>query len=84
MTREEITELADPTKFQPFTIVTSSGDRFRIPHADFIDIPPMPENEDDDQPHPAPSYVIVYGKAPIPRLIVLTNISAIEFHKEPV
>jgi hypothetical protein len=80
MTREEITELADPTTFQPFTIVTGSGQRFRVPHADFIDIPPIPE--DEDQPVP-PSFVTVYGKAAIPRFIVLANISAVEFQTSP-
>jgi hypothetical protein len=80
MTREEITELADPATFQPFTIIAGSGERFRVPHADFIDIPPIPEDEDASVP---PSFVIVYGKAAIPRFIVLANISAVEFHKEP-
>jgi hypothetical protein len=84
MTREEIPALADPTTFQPFTIVTGSGQRFRVPHADFIDIPPMPDDEDEEgRLHPAPSYVTVYGKSAIPRFIVLANISAVEFHKEP-
>jgi|BogFormECP12_OM2_1039638.scaffolds.fasta_scaffold37584_3 hypothetical protein len=82
MTREEITELANPDTFQPFVIVTSSGHRFKIPHADFIDIPPVPEDEGEQAPRP-PSYVTVYGKASIPRFIVLSNITAIEFQKEP-
>jgi hypothetical protein len=78
MTRQEITELAEPTTFQPFVIVTDSGQRFRVPHADFIDIPPMPEEGDEE-----PSYVTVYGKPAIPRFVVLAHITAVELQKEP-
>jgi hypothetical protein len=70
--------LSDPTAFQPFTIVTGSGARFHVPHADFIDIPPLPEDEE------SPSYVTVYttGPAAVARFIVLSNIQEIEFQME--
>ena len=52
MTRDEITALANPATFEPFTIITGAGARFRVPHADFIDIPPMPEDEGVGIGHP--------------------------------
>ena len=80
MTREEMIKLADPTTFQPFVIVTGSGQRFVVPHPDYIDIPPLPEEEESQEP----SYVTVYsrGKASIARFIVLANIQEIEFQRE--
>jgi hypothetical protein len=51
-------KLADPTTFQPFVIVTGSGQRFVVPHPDYIDIPPLPEEEESQ----APSYVTVYSR----------------------
>jgi len=80
MTRDEIIELAEPYGFQPFVIVTSSGQRFRVPHCDYIDIPPTQEDENGKT---EPSYVTVYGRASIDRFIVLANITEIEFQKQP-
>ena len=78
MTRDEMIQLAEPATFRPFTIVTGSGESFKVPHADFIDIPPLGENE------AIASYVTVYttGKAAIPQLIVLANIQEIKFQKK--
>jgi hypothetical protein len=71
MTREEITTLAEPIGFKPFTIITSSGARFNIPDPDYIDIPPGRGA--------GPSYVTVYNRASVARFITLANIDAIEF-----
>jgi hypothetical protein len=73
MTREEMTELADPERFRSFTIVTTGGQRFHISHPDYIDIPPLPEENG------WVSYVTVYNRGSVPRFIVLTNIDSIEF-----
>lgn len=74
MTRQEITDLAEPLSFRPFVIVTSSGDRFDIRHADYIDVPPLPENGEA-----TPSYVTVYNRAAVPRFIILAHINSVEF-----
>jgi hypothetical protein len=78
MTREEISKLAEPEGFVPFVIVTGSGSRFPVNHPDFIDIPPLPAPDPEEE---APSYVIVYDKAP--RLIVLSNIQEVLFRQQP-
>ena len=81
MTRDEMIKLADPATFQPFVIVTGSGQHFKVPHPDYIDIPPFSgENGQEDDP----SFVTVYttGRAAIARFIVLANIQEIEFQKE--
>ncbi len=73
-------KLADPMTFRPFVVVTGSGTRFNVPHPDFIDIPPVPEEPDEEE---NPSYVIIYsGGASIPRMVVLENIQEIEFKPE--
>jgi hypothetical protein len=75
MTRAEITELADPTAFRSFVITTNGGLRFEIKHPDYIDIPPLPEGEEQEEP----SFVTVYNKGSVPRFVVLANIDSIEF-----
>jgi hypothetical protein len=75
VTREEIADIIRPEAFSPFVIVTGSGGRFSVNHPDFVDLPPVPEEID-----PAvPSFVIVYTKTGIPRLISLANIQEIEY-----
>ncbi len=49
MTRSEISKLAEPDEFQPFVIITSGGTRYSIDHPDYIDIPPIPEPEADEE-----------------------------------
>jgi hypothetical protein len=73
MSREEMIELANPERFRSFTIVTVAGQRSNIPHHDYIDIPPLPEEAG------WVSYVTVYNRGSVPRFIVLTNIDGIEF-----
>jgi len=75
MTREEIAQIIDPAEFTPFVVVTGSGSRFAVNHPDFVDLPPMPEEEGVA----GPSFVIVYNRNGIPRLITLANIQEIEF-----
>jgi len=75
MTREEIAQIIDPAEFSPFVVVTGSGSRFPVNHPDFVDLPPMPE----DEGAAAPSFVVVYNRNGIPRLITLANIQEIEF-----
>jgi hypothetical protein len=75
VTREEIADIISPEAFSPFVIVTGSGGRFLVNHPDFVDLPPVPEEVD-----PAvPSFVIVYTKTGVPRLISLANIQEIEY-----
>jgi len=82
MTREEMSTLADPETFKPFVIVTGSGSRFPVNHPDFIDIPPLPEPDAEEEPEP--SYVTVYDtKTSVARFIVLSNIQQIEFRQRP-
>jgi hypothetical protein len=75
MTRAEITELANPENFRSFVITTNGGLRFEIKHPDYIDIPPLPEGEEQQEP----SYVTVYNRAAVARFIALANIDSIEF-----
>jgi hypothetical protein len=51
------------------------GLRFEIKHPDYIDIPPLPEGEEQQEP----SYVTVYNRAAVARFIALANIDSIEF-----
>jgi hypothetical protein len=75
MTREEIADIIKPEGFSPFVIVTGSGNRFSVHHPDFVDLPPIPEEVD-----PAvPSFVIVYTKSGVPRLITLATVQEIEY-----
>ena len=60
MTRAEISALLEAATFKPFALVTHAG-RFRVPHPDFIDIPPHDAEEPEpprfdcaDQPSPTP------------------------------
>ncbi len=76
MTRSEIAKLAEPEEFQPFVIVTSGGTRYSIDHADYIDIPPIPDEESEER---FPSYVTVYNRGSVPRFVVLENIASVEF-----
>jgi hypothetical protein len=71
MTREELTELADPLNFRPFTITTNGGQRFRIDHPDFIDIPPKTRL--------TPSYITIYNRNSVARFITLSNIDTVQF-----
>jgi hypothetical protein len=75
MTRREISELLEPAMFKLFVLVTHAG-RFRVPHPDFIDIPPHDEEE------PEPSFIVAYTKTGTPRFVVLSSIDQIEF--EPI
>jgi len=75
MTREEIAQIIDPAQFTPFVVVTGSGSRFPVNHPDFVDLPPMPEEQDAA----IPSFVVVYNRNGIPRLITLANIQEIEY-----
>jgi hypothetical protein len=75
VTREEISDSLDPTTFRPFVLVTHAG-RFRVPHPDFIDIPPHDEEE------PEPSFIVAYTKTGTPRFVVLSSIDHIEV--EPI
>jgi hypothetical protein len=52
--------------FKPFVLVTHAG-RFRVPHPDFIDIPPH------DAEEPEPSFIVVYTKTGTPRYVVLSS-----------
>jgi len=75
MTRGEISDFLDPTTFRPFVLVTHAG-RFRVPHPDFIDIPPHDEEELE------PSFIVAYTKTGTPRFVVLSSIDHIEV--EPI
>ena len=75
MTREEIRELLEPATFKPFVVVTHAG-RFRVPHPDFISVPPH------DPEEPAPSFIEVYTRTGVPRFVVLSSIDHIEI--EPI
>jgi hypothetical protein len=77
MTRSEIAKLAEPEGFQPFVIVTSGGASYSIDHADYIDIPPIPDPEETEERFP--SYVTVYNRGSVPRFVVLENIASVEF-----
>ncbi len=77
MTRSEISKLAEPEGFQPFVIITSGGTRYSIDHADYIDIPPIPDPEETGENFP--SYVTVYNRGSVPRFVVLENIASVEF-----
>lgn len=72
MTLTEITELAEPLGFRPFTITTNGGQRFRIEHPDFIDIPPRSRRI-------GPSYIVVYNRNSVARFVTLANIDSIQF-----
>jgi hypothetical protein len=73
MTLTEITELAEPIGFRPFTITTNGGQRFRIEHPDFIDIPPKSRGRT------GPSYIVVYNRNSVARFVTLANIDSIQF-----
>ena len=75
MTREEIAQIIDPAEFTPFVVVTGSGSRFAVNHPDFVDLPPLSEEEDA----PIPSFIVLYNRNGIPRLIALANIQEIEY-----
>ena len=75
MTREEIADIIRPEAFSPFVIVSGSGNRFTVNHPDFVDLPPVPEEIDPT----VPSFVIVFTKTGVPRLITLANIQEIEY-----
>jgi len=72
MTRAELGEHLKPETFRPFTLVTHVG-RFRVPHPDFVDIPPHEEDE------PEPNYVIAYTRSGAVRFVVLNSIGHLEF-----
>ena len=75
MTREEIAQIIDPAQFTPFVVVTGSGSRFPVNDSDFVDLPPISEEEDAT----IPTFVVVYNRKGIPRLIALANIQEIEY-----
>jgi len=50
VTRAEISALLEPATFKPFVLVTHAG-RFRVPHPDFIDIPPHDVEEREPEFH---------------------------------
>jgi len=75
MTRAEKSALLEPATFKPFVLVTHAG-RFRVPHPDFIDIPPH------DAEEPEPSFIVVYTKTGTPRFVVLSSIDHTEV--EPI
>jgi hypothetical protein len=76
MKREEPKPLKDPETFKAFVIVTSGGGRYKVNHPDFIDLPPLPE---EDAEEAEPDYLIVYNRASAMRQIYLANVAAIEF-----
>ena len=36
MTKREMRELLDPTKFEPFRIVMNNNDQYEVPHREFV------------------------------------------------
>lgn len=68
-------DIISPERFTPFVIVTGSGGRFAVNHPDFVDLPPIPEEIDPT----VPSFVIVFTRTGVPRLIALANIQEIEY-----
>lgn len=71
-------KLAEPEGFRPFVVVTASGSRWPVPHADFIDIPPLGDDEDEEGSEY--SFVLIYRtKGPaVPVLVDLLNITEVE------
>ena len=79
-TEQEIRELATRSPFVPFTLVTSSGDRYAVKHHDFIlflptidetTLKPLPEEQ-------RPSYFIVAGKGSRQQWIFWNSVIAID------
>jgi hypothetical protein len=77
---EEIRELATRSPFVPFTVVTSSGDRYAVKHTDFVlflptidetTLEPLPEDQ-------RPRYFIVAGKGNRQRWVYWDSITAID------
>ena len=40
MTIDKLREAVNASPFRPFTIRTADGERFQVPHRDFVSIPP--------------------------------------------
>jgi hypothetical protein len=71
MTIEDFEELAAPEGFRPFVVVTKSGWSIKVPHPEFVAIPPQPA-----------SYIIVYtARAHVPQLVDLDAIDHIEYQE---
>jgi len=71
MTRKEMSALAKPEGFRPFTVIIKGGVAMEVPYPAFIRIPPGEET----------SYVIIFttGRGSIPKFIQLSDIDHIDW-----
>ena len=75
MTRVDLEEIAKPEGFKPFTVVTVGGLEMKVPHPEFIVIPPGGEE----------SYIQIFklvGRTSVPKWIALDAIDHIEWENK--
>lgn len=80
----EIREVSTKAPFVPFTIVTASGERYKVPTPDHIFF--FPESDDDGMPQPEEERAqcfIVFGKGVRYRLLFFDTVTAIDLGGMP-
>ena len=80
----EIREVAAAAPFVPFTFVTASGDRYKVPSPDHILF--FPDTDEDGVPmteEERAQWFIVYGQGPRHRLLFFESITAIDVGRPP-
>ena len=80
----EIREVAAAAPFVPFTFVTASGDRYKVPSPDHISF--FPDTDEDGVPmteEERAQWFIVYGQGPRHRLLFFEGITAIDVGRPP-
>lgn len=76
---KEIREVATQAPFVPFTLVTASGERYKVPTSDHISF--FPDSDEDGVPQPEEERAqcfILFGKGSRQRLLFFDTITAID------
>jgi len=80
----EIREIATKSPFAPFTLVTASGERYKVPTPDHISF--FPETDEDgalQTEEERAQRFIVFGKGVRQRLLFFDTITAIDMGDAP-
>jgi hypothetical protein len=81
---KEIREVATKAPFIPFTLVTASGERYKVPTSDHIFF--FPDTDEDgvlQTKEETAQYFIVHGKGVRHRLLFFHTITAIDLGRMP-
>ena len=81
---QEIREFAAATPFEPFTLVASSGERYKVPSHDHIFFPPNVDDDGSPLPDEERSQMfIVVSRGSRVRHLFFDHITAIETEGTP-